>query len=85
MSCACKVVKHINSIQKHYGVNVLPTKKTDIKGSVKKIVLNFFSILLFIPLFPIILIFILIRNCFTKKPIFIDNFLKLKNKDVRNK
>ena len=78
MACACKVDKQITLIEKQYGTKVLPTKKTrmsdDVKIFFKKIAIG----LICVPFIPLFFIYVLIRNCFTKKPISIDNFFKIK-------
>jgi hypothetical protein len=79
MGCACKVSKHINKIEQQYGTNIRPSKKTDIgayiKGTIKKCAI----ILLLLPFIPLMFVYVLVRNCFTKKTISIDKLFKLKN------
>jgi hypothetical protein len=79
MGCACKVSKHINKIEQQYGTNIRPSKKTDIgayiKGNIKKGAI----ILLLLPFIPLMFVYVLVRNCFTKKTISIDKLFKLKN------
>ena len=84
MACACKVTQHISKVEERYGTKVLPTKKTDISGMVKLVLKNILLMLLMLPFIPIIILYVLIRNCFTKKAISIDKFLKMKRKHVRN-
>lgn len=77
MGCSCKVVKHVNKIEEKYGTNKLPTKKTDIRGSIKTAIKKVVIGILLIPLIPIMFGYVLIRNCFTKKAISIDKLFKL--------
>ena len=77
MGCACKVNRHISKIEERYGTNVLPSKKTDISGQVKTIIKKVAIGTLCLPLLPIMFVFIMLRNCFTKKPISIDKLFKI--------
>lgn len=76
MACACKVDKHITKIERQYGTNILPTKKTDISGEIKKFFNKTLIGLICLPFMPIIFLFVLLRGFFTKKPISIDKFIK---------
>ena len=53
MGCKCKVTENINYIQKTYGADQLTRKKTDIRGIVRKYVLNLVVGLLTLPTVPI--------------------------------
>lgn len=79
MGCACKVSKHINKIEQQYGTNIRPSKKTDIGAYIKGIIKKGAIILLLLPFIPLMFVYVLVRNCFTKKTISIDKLFKLKN------
>lgn len=81
MACACKVNTQINKIQEKYGVSK-PTVKTNIKGQISIFFKNLLLLLMCLPLCPLILLYIIVRKCFTNKPISISRFIKLK-KNVR--
>lgn len=85
MSCACKVTRYVNSLEKRYGTNIMPTKKTNIRESIRTNFIKIIELLLIVFFIPIIILFLIVRKIFTKKPISIDNLFKLKNKHVRNK
>jgi hypothetical protein len=79
MGCACKVSKHINKIEQQYGTNIRPSKKTDIGAYIKGAIKKGAIILLLLPFIPLMFVYVLVRNCFTKKTISIDKLFKLKN------
>jgi hypothetical protein len=83
MACACKVNKQIEKINKLYG-NKKEQPKTNIKNSFSIILYNILIYLLYIPLIPILSVYIILRKLFTNKPISLDGFIK-RNKNVRNK
>lgn len=83
MGCACKVNKQIDKINKIYGKNK-EQPKTNIRGLFSLTLQQILIFLLYIPLIPILSVFILIRKFITNKPISIDGLIKLK-KNVRNK
>lgn len=78
MSCACKVNRHINKIEERYGTNVRPANKTDISGSIKTFFKKSLIGLICLPFIPIFFLYVLTRNCFTKKAISIDKLFKIK-------
>ena len=78
MACACKVTQHVSKIEERYGTKVLPSKKTDISGKVKLAVKKTLFGLIILPFIPIIFLYLLIRNCFSKKAISLDKILKIK-------
>jgi hypothetical protein len=82
MACACKVNKHIDDIQKHYGTTK-GVVKTNIRESINVFIKKCLLALIILPFFPIFFIFLIIRKCITNKPISISGFIKLK-KNVRN-
>lgn len=79
MGCACKVSRHINKIEQQYGTNIRPSKKTDIGAYIKGSIKSGAIILLLLPFIPLMFVYVLVRNCFTKKTISIDKLFKLKN------
>lgn len=79
MGCACKVSKHINKIEQQYGTNIRPSKKTDIGAYIKGVIKKSAITLLLLPFIPLMFVYVLVRNCFTKKTISIDKLFKLKN------
>lgn len=83
MGCACKVNKQINEINRIYGKHK-EQPKSDIRGLFSLTLQQIFIFILYIPLIPILSVFILIRKFITNKPISIDGLIKLK-KNVRNK
>lgn len=83
MGCACKVNKQIEKIHKIYG-HKKEQPKTNIRGLVSSTINGFFSFLLYIPLIPILSLYILVRRFFTNKPFSLDGLIKIK-RNVRNK
>ena len=83
MGCACKVNTQIEKINQIYG-NRKEQPKSNIRGIVYSTISKGLIFLLYIPLIPIISIYILIRKIFTNKPFSIDGLIKRK-KNVRNK
>ena len=79
MGCACKVSKHVNKIEQHYGTNIRPAKKTDIGAYIKKTIKKGVIMLILLPFIPLMFMYVLVRNRFTKKAISIDKLFKLKN------
>lgn len=77
MGCACKVSRHINKIEEHYGTNVLPSKKTNISESITLWFKKFLLGLICVPFIPIIFVYVLLRNRITKKAISLDKVFKL--------
>lgn len=78
MACACKVNRQISLIEKKYGTNVLPSKKTDIANKVKLILKKGLVLMVCLPFLPIMVIYVLMRKCFTNKPITLDKLIKMK-------
>lgn len=78
MGCACKVSRHINKIEERYGTNIRPVKKTDISDSIKTFFKKSLIWLICLPFIPVFFLYVLIRNCFTKKAISIDKLVKIK-------
>ena len=76
MACACKVNTHINNINKKYGAT--KTIKTDIKSKVYIWLKKIFISLICLPMFPLILIFLVVRKFITNKPISISKLIKRK-------
>lgn len=78
MACACKVNRQISLIEKHYGTNALPSKKTHIADDIKLFFKKGIIFLICIPFIPIMVLYTIIRKCFTKKPIELDKIFKIK-------
>jgi hypothetical protein len=78
MACACKVTKYVNRIEKRYGNKTWNSKKSNVSGIIKNVIKKGVVILICIPIVPIMLTYILVRNCFTKKAISIDKVFKLR-------
>ena len=78
MACACKVNRHINKIEERYGTNMLPARKTNISGTIKTFFKKTFIGLLCLPFIPIMFLYVIIRNCFSKKAITIDKLFKIR-------
>ena len=76
MACACKVDAQMTYLQKKYGNNIPTSKKSDIRGSVKKLLKKILGWCLVIMFLPIALVSILVRHT---KPIKIDKVFKIKN------
>lgn len=76
MSCACKVKKHINKIEEKYGSNIRPGKKTEIVSLIKNFSKKALFSVMLLPITPIIVLYILIKNCFGKKTFYVDKFFK---------
>lgn len=53
MGCQCKVARNLERIQKLYGTNNSPKKKTNIKGIVSQRMFNLFILIITIPIAPI--------------------------------
>ena len=53
-------------------------KKTDISGSIKTFFKKSLIGLICLPFIPVFFLYVLIRNCFTKKAISIDKLVKIK-------
>ena len=83
MGCACKVNKQIEKINQIYG-NKKEQPKTNIREMVSSLMYKSFIYLLYVPLIPILSVYILIRKVFTNKPISLDGLIK-RRKNVRNK
>lgn len=81
MACACKVNTHINNINKKYGST--QTVKTDIKGKIRVGMYKLFIGLICLPIFPLMLIYLIFRKFITNKPISITRFIKQK-RNVRS-
>lgn len=79
MGCACKVNKHIESIYRNYAINQ-KTKKTHIRYNIKNIIQQILLlILVIIPLFPIVLTYVLFQYYYKdNNKINITKILKLK-------
>ena len=76
MSCACKVKRHINKIEEKYGSNIRPGKKTEIVPLMKNFSKKALFSVMLLPVTPIIILYILIKNCFGKKIFYVDKFFK---------
>lgn len=76
MSCACKVKRHINKIEEKYGSNIRPGKKTEIVPLIKNFSKKVLFSVMLLPITPIIVLYILIKNCFGKKTFYVDKFFK---------
>lgn len=79
MGCACKVSKHVNKIEQQYGTNIRSAKKTDIGAYIKQTLKKAVIITILLPIIPIMFLYVLVRNRFTKKAISIDKVFKLQN------
>lgn len=78
MSCACKVGRHINNIEKRYGTNIKPTKKTNITEEIKLLLKKGLIWLICLPFVLVFFLYVLVNNCFSKKAISIDKLVKIK-------
>lgn len=76
MGCNCKVKAHISKIEKYYGNKILPSKKTNIIDIINNFFKTFFYWLITLPILPIVIIIVFIRNRFINKPISLDKFIK---------
>lgn len=74
MGCNCKATKTINTINELYGDG-----KTKTKLSFNTILLRLLFLIMIIVVSPFFLIYIVLRGIFSKKPIDISKFLKLKH------
>lgn len=74
--CACKVNRQISEIEKRYGTKVMSAKKTHIADDIKLFFKKMGLYIICLPFVPIIVLYILIRKCFTEKPISIDKFIR---------
>lgn len=77
MGCACKVEKQLSYLQERYGEKMPESKKTDIKGIVKKAILKVPFAIMTIAISPFLLLFILLRKILTSKPIKIDKLFNI--------
>lgn len=82
MACACKVGRHIDKINKQYGIEN-SVIKTDIRGNMITFLKKIFVVIICLPFFPLALIFLAIRKIITDKPISITRFIKI-HKNVRH-
>lgn len=80
MGCACKVTEQIDYLHKKYGDDQPTSKTTNIKGSILAKLENLFILILLLPVYPFIAIYVI-----TKKKITIDKFLKPFIRNGRNK
>ena len=78
MGCACKTNQQISYLQKKYGDKQPKSKATNIRNMVSVSIKNILIAILMIPIMPIILIFLICRHIFTKKPIDINKTFKIK-------
>ena len=78
MSCACKVVKHINKINEYYGSENRVTIKTNITDKINVFFKKLFLWVLLLPFMPIIVLYVLVNKWFFKKVISIDKLFKIK-------
>lgn len=77
MGCACKVNRHISKIEERYGTKVLPNKKTHIVNDIKLFFKKTGIFLVCLPFIPIMVLYVLLRKCFTNKPMSIDKIFKI--------
>lgn len=77
MACACKVTKYINKVEKRYGKHSWNDRQSNISGIISSTIKKMLMWMVVIPLTPIFMTFILVRNCFTKKPISVDKIFKI--------
>jgi hypothetical protein len=77
MGCSCKVGQHISQIEKRYGVSAQP-QRTQIREYSKMLMKNGLLFLLALPFLPLMIVFVLLRRVFTKKPISIYKLFKIK-------
>lgn len=78
MGCSCKVAQHISQIEKHYGTPSAPIKRSTIRDEAKLFARRTLLILIALPFFPLMLVFLLVRRIFTKKAINIHKLFKIK-------
>lgn len=78
MGCACKVKQQMDDIQRLYGTNIPPSKKSDIIGYLKNLLKKSLLFILTLPLFPLVFIFVVVRMVFTKSPLKLDKLVKRK-------
>lgn len=78
MACACKVTKYVNRIDKRYGQKTWQNKKSNISGMIKNWFYNALIAIISLPFLPIITLYLIVRKCFSKKPILLDKIFKLK-------
>lgn len=84
MACACKVSRYVNKVEEHYGTSILPAKKTNISEKVSVFFKKLIIALICLPFIPIIILTLLVRNWFTKKPIQLDKFINFKKSNLKN-
>ena len=74
--CACKVSRQISEIEKRYGTKAMPAKKTHIADDINLFLKKMGIHIICLPFVPIMILYVLIRKCFTEKPISIDKFIR---------
>ncbi len=79
MGCGCKANQQISFLQKKYGSNIPASKTTKIRETTSNAVKNVLLGVMLIPVVPIILVGLVVRHFFTKKPINIKNTFKIEN------
>ena len=84
MGCACKVSRYVNKVEEHYGTSILPAKKTNISEKITIFFKKLLITLICLPFIPIAVLFLLIRNWFSKKPIYLDRFINFKKSNLKN-
>jgi len=78
MGCGCKTSQQLSYLQKKYGYKLPESKKTNIKDMFLGGIKSVFFIIFMIPAVPIVVIYLVIRNLITKKPVDINKIFKIK-------